>query len=60
MYLSLSVRYGKKQKMKSLATSAVFAFNLATTAHAPPINGTRLFTPGIIFGSGNANGSFTD
>ncbi|MEM8813270.1 MAG: PEP-CTERM sorting domain-containing protein [Pseudomonadota bacterium] len=35
------------------------AFAVPTTVHAAAVNGTGNVTPEVIFGSGNANGSFT-
>lgn len=38
---------------------AVAGLAVIAAAQASPVNGTGLVTPGVIFGSGNANGSFT-
>lgn len=40
-----------------LAAVSLFAFGAA--AHAAPVNSTGNVTPGVIYGSGNANGAFT-
>ena len=47
--------------MKSFFASAAVALSLiAGVAQAAPVNGTGLIvTPGVIFGTGNPNGSFT-
>lgn len=45
--------------MKALIAASVIATGFAAAAHAAPVNGTGNVTPDIIFGSGNANGSFT-
>lgn len=41
------------------ATLGLIAALLCSTASALPLNGTGLVTPDVIFGSGNANGSWT-
>lgn len=47
--------------MKILASTAfgIMASLISTLSFAVPINGTGLVTPDVIFGSGNANGSWT-
>lgn len=45
--------------MKAFLSGSILAFSLAGTAFAAQVNGTGMVTPDIIFGSGNANGSFT-
>ena len=40
------------------AAAAISAMGVGV-ASAAPVNGTGLVTPDIIYGSGNANGSFT-
>jgi hypothetical protein len=45
--------------MKTLIPASMLALGLAAAAHAAPVNGTGNVTPEVIFGAGNANGSFT-
>jgi len=47
------------RKIKSILTAAAVVLAGAGAVHAVPVNGTGDLQNGVVFGSGNANGSFT-